>query len=157
MLDACYFAGHHHLVETSIEFLERLKAAGVTQEAIGKVLGIAQANAATFYKPGKNGKLRTLKWDEGSKLAKEFGLEPPASASPPADWASAETFAPLLDAVLPLIPKGGVTDRSVEALSEALAYGLQLLGESGASPKNADALRVAARGAVSRFRDLALQ
>jgi hypothetical protein len=155
-LDGYDFRPHQHQVETSTEFLARLKAAGATQEQIGKVLGIAQSNAATFYTPGKNGKLRKLKWDEGAKLAKAFNLGLPKGESVIVP-VSAETIAPILDALLPMEPQAGRTDQSVEALSGALAYGLRLLAESGASLQSADALRVAAHGAVSRFRDLSKQ
>lgn len=75
MLDVIGFDAHERGVESARALLDRLRGAGVTQEQIAKVLGISQPNAATFYNPGKNGKFRQLKWDEGAKLLAEFGME----------------------------------------------------------------------------------
>jgi hypothetical protein len=83
MLDDFIAGQHQRAVESSKDLLERLKGAGVTQAQIGDVLGIAQANAATFYTPGKNGKLRTLKWDEGARLIERFGDKIGESTPPP--------------------------------------------------------------------------
>lgn len=150
---------HARDVDSSTEFLERLRLAGVTQKQIADALGIGQPNAATLYTPGKNGKLRKLGWDEGAILAAKFNIEPMNAPSPDAEPEpiSADLLAPLLDALLPLMPKGGQTDRSSRALSEVLAYGLELLRRPGSSRASADALEVAARAAAVRFRDLSLQ
>lgn len=67
---------------------------------------------------------------------------------------SADTLAALLAAVLPLAR--GQSDRSMRVVAAALQHGLELLGDRH-STEDAAALGVAARGAVSRFRDLTRQ
>jgi len=150
---------HCRDVESSAEFLERLRQAGVTQKQIAEALGIAQPNAATLYTPGKNGKLRKLGWDEGAVLASAFKVEPVAGAAVAAESqpVSADLLAPLMAALLPLVPRSGAPERSAQALSEVLAYGLELLRKPGATRASDDALEVAARAAAVRFRDLSLQ
>lgn len=70
---------------------------------------------------------------------------------------SVEAVEALLSAVLPLLPSGGrVTEQSLRAVSAALAHGLELLGDQRAT-NDSGSLSVAARGAVSRFRDLTRQ
>lgn len=162
VLDDAFFMSHQRWMRTATEILGQLRAKldakQTTQAAIGKVLGVAQANVSTFWTPGKNGKLRQLKWDEALKLSEAFDIplgDGDQVAEP--EWPSAYTLAPLLDALLPLVPKSGLSEKSAEALSEGLAYGLRLLGAPTATPPTDDSLRVAARGAVARFRDLALQ
>lgn len=162
VLDDAFFMSHQGWMHTAAEILNSLRlkldARETTQAAIGKVIGIAQANVSTFWTPGKNGKLRQLKWDEALKLSEAFDIPlADGETRDELDWPSADTLAPLLDALLPLVPKTGVSEKSAEALSEGLAYGLRLLGSPTANRPTDDSLRVAARGAVARFRDLALQ
>jgi predicted XRE-type DNA-binding protein len=133
--------------------LDALVRRGVTQKQIADAIGITQPNANKLYRPDRNGKLRTLSYDEGCTLIARFGLADDAMA---ADHTAlnAATLAPILDALLPLVPSGGRSEKSVELLSQALAYGLALLGRPTASPPSPDAIGVAARGAVVRFREI---
>lgn len=159
IVDALERQDHGRGVESSAEFLERLRLAGVTQNQIAEALGIGQPNAATLYKPGKNGKLRKLGWDEGAILAAKFDLEPTPERVIAGDQqpVSADLLAPLMSALLPLVPKTGATERSARVLSEVLAYGLELLRRPDATRASDDALEVAARAVAVRFRDLSLQ
>lgn len=52
----------------------RLDARHITQTDVARVLGVQQPNAATIFKPGKNGKLRGIGYDEGLKLIDKFQL-----------------------------------------------------------------------------------
>lgn len=65
-----------------------------------------------------------------------------------------ENLASLLDALLPLVPTGRQTGQSLRVVAAALARGLELLGDQPASPASSGELRVAARGAISRFHEL---
>lgn len=69
---------------------------------------------------------------------------------------SEEALAGLLSAVLPLASRGRTTAQSLRVVAAALQHGLELLGDRSATD-DAGALDVAARGAVSRFRDLTQQ
>ena len=75
-----------------------------------------------------------------------------APRSPPAPPLTEDDLAPLLAALLPLAPKGIVTESAVRDLAGALSYGLELLAVRPAKPATPDAIEVAVRGAVSRFR-----
>jgi len=68
-----------------------------------------------------------------------------------------ENLESLLSVLLPLAPKGRLRDQSRRALAEALAYGLELLGDHLSKPASADVLRMVGRGVASRFRDLGSQ
>lgn len=83
---------------------------------------------------------------------RESGANP---ASPPAP--SVESIEALLGAVLPLMPRGRQTEQGLRVVSAALAHGLELLGNQPTTRDNEGALDVAARAAVSRFRDLTQQ
>lgn len=65
-----------------------------------------------------------------------------------------DNLVPLLNVLLPLAPSGRATEQSLRALSSALAHGIELLGNRVSSPASEDALAVAARGAVVRFREI---
>jgi len=133
--------------------LEALTRRGITQKQIADAIGITQPNANKLYRPDRNGKLRTLSYDEARILIERFDLSDDAIG---ADHAAinAATLAPILDALLPLVPSSGRSEKSVELLSQALAYGLALLGTPTARPPSPDAIDVAARGAVARFREI---
>ncbi len=133
--------------------LDALVRRGVTQKQIAEAIGITQPNANKLYRPDRNGKLRTLSYDEGRTLIERFGLADMAGNADVTAF-NAETLAPLLDALLPLVPSTGRSERSVQVLSQALAYGLALLGTPTATHPSPDALGVAARGAVARFREI---
>ena len=158
MLDESANGGHVLPVSISDDFLDRLKAAGVTQKRIADVLGVAQPNANTLYNLAKNGKRRQLKLEEAVALSKATGvplIEGDVVAKP--EWPSADQIAPIVGALLPSVPKSEAAGSGAEVLSEALLYGLELLGEPGAIRTSEDAIAVAARGAASRFRDLLRQ
>jgi hypothetical protein len=78
--------------------------------------------------------------------------QPPQIVTP-----SAESLSMLLGAVLPLLPPGRQSARSLRVASAALAHGLELLGDQSANPDGEAGVGVAARAAVSRFRDLTQQ
>jgi len=67
---------------------------------------------------------------------------------------NADTLVGILAAILPLLPPGRQTERSLRVVAAALAHGLELLGDQTAKPTNQDVLGVAARGALSRFREM---
>jgi len=140
---------HHHVLSHAdlVSELERLKNEGVTTNAaIARVLSLPSSRIAEIFAGS-----RRVSVDEMKKLVEHYGLE--TARRPP----SARMLAPLLDALLPLVPPGDRTARSVEVVSEALSYGLQLLVEPDATQASEDALKVAARAVAARFRDLSLQ
>ncbi len=136
-------------VDSASQILAALREKGVTQAEIARVLNIAQPNAATLYTPGKNGKLRELKYDEGMALIQAFDLDMQAYQTP-----SAASLEPILDALLPLAPGGRMTDESLKALAEALSYGLASLGTRNPNSTSSDARAAAARAAAFRFREI---
>jgi hypothetical protein len=71
----------------------------------------------------------------------------------PARGPAPEALAPILGALMPLVPTGRATDQSLQALAEALSYGLEMLGDQPAIAANEGEIRVAARAAVARFRE----
>lgn len=157
MLDDPRIVSHDQRVETQAEFLERLLAIGATQSEIGAAIGVAQSNANTLFRPGKNGKLRYLKMDEAVKLAEKFGLSEAPPKLPDQFQVHPETIEPILDALLLAAPPPGrVSDQSRRALSVMLAYALEQLGDQLSSPANPGAGKVAARAALSRFREQGL-
>jgi hypothetical protein len=136
--------GHQELVVA----LEQLKAGGRTTNAdLARLLDLPTPRIAEIF----NGK-RLIRVDEMKTLVEAFGLEGTVEQIGPP---SAENLEPMLDALLPLAPPGRLTDQSRRALAEALSYGLGLLASPLASPANGDALGVAARAAVARFREKA--
>ena len=130
-----------------ISELERLKEQGETTNAqLSKILNLPSSRIAELF-AGK----RRISVDEMKVVVERFGLENARPAP------SARTLAPLLDALLPLVPPGEQSGRSVEVVSEALSYGLQLLEATDSTQASEDVLKVAARAVAARFRDLALQ
>lgn len=99
-----------------------------------------------------NRKPRQIKLDEAKILVEHFKLEPSGFHMPAP---SAENLLPLLEALIPLAPPNGrASEQSLRALSEALSYGLALLGDRLATPASSDAIDVAARAAIARFREI---
>lgn len=144
----------------SMEFCANLKrlrqAKGWNQDALADRLGVAQPTVQRW----ENGK-REPKFDDIERIAsalevsvsdlfKDDNTEVPAISPFPNE----EALARLLDALLPLAPKGRQTAQSLRVLSVALKHGLELLGPATGTPPSDEALAVAARGAVSRLRDL---
>jgi len=150
MLDAGFSVPQQRRVQTSHDFLDRLRAAGITQEQIAKVLGVSQPNAATLYKPGKNGKLRMLKWDEGAKLIKAFGDEigePSTEAAP--SPISEELLSPIVEEIVAQA-QSGKPGSSVRPLAEALSRYLRQLAASPAIHASPDALAAVAQAVSAR-------
>lgn len=131
--------------KTLLAELHRLRDSGVTNNAeIGRLLALPSSRVSDIF----SGK-RAIKIDEMKLLVERYGLEDTPSPL------SADAVAPLLDVLLPIAPPPGrVTEQSRRALAEALAYGLALLGDRRATPPSSDAAEVAARAAVTRFREL---
>lgn len=151
-LDEIDWTVHAVEMRTSREILDELKARGITQGEIAEVLRVKQPNVATLYNPGKNGKPRRLGYDEAIALIDKFGLDADEAGEPKPP--SAENLKQLLNVLLPLAPKGHVSEPSLRALSEALAHGIELLGSYASTPASQDAIEVAARGALFRFREI---
>lgn len=123
-----------------IDQLLLLKEQGKTSNAeLARLIGLPSSRIAEVF----SGK-RRVTVDEAKVLIDHFGIGETFSAS---------ALEPLLDALIPLIPTGRMTDRSRKALSESLAYGLALLGRSRANQATGDALAVAARAAAGRYRE----
>ncbi|MGF7146470.1 transcriptional regulator with XRE-family HTH domain [Sphingomonas zeicaulis] len=139
-----------------------LKARGVTQAEIARVLGVAQPNVATLYNPAKTGRLRKLGYDEAMALIAAFDLGEDADGageaarlSPPPAPApiSAAALAPVLQALVPLAPPGPLSASAAEALALALRHALQLLPSEGSTEPSSDQIAMAARAAALRFRE----
>jgi hypothetical protein len=138
--------GHDELLAE----IRRLRDAGETTNAeLAKILGLPSSRIADIFATDR--KPRKISLDEGKVLVEAFGLEQPQADAPAP---SADNLMPLLDALIPLAPPGRVTDQSLRALSEALSYGLALLGDQISKPASQDAVGVAARAAVARFREI---
>lgn len=143
--------GHDELLAQ----IRHLRDSGVTTNAdLAKLLKLPSSRIADIFATDR--KPRKITLDEAKVLVDHFGIEPVPikwtgkEAKPP----SAENLMPLLDALIPLAPPGRVTDQSLKALSEALSYGLALLGDRISTPASPDAVDVAARAAVARFREI---
>lgn len=138
--------GHDELLTE----MRRLRDAGETSNAeIGRLLGLPSSRIAEIF--ATEGKTRRISLDEAKVLVDHFGLETPRQSAP-----SADALRQLLEAVVPLVPAGRATEQSLKALSEAIAYGLGLLGDLS-TRSSPDALDVAARAAVARFREIGMQ
>lgn len=126
--------------------LRRLKDEGATTNAeLGRLLKLPSSRIADIFDGS-----RRITIDEMKTIVEHFGIEGP----PP----SAEMLEPLLDALLPIAPPPGrMTEQSRRALAEGLSYGLASLGIRSASSASGDAIAVAARAAVARFRELGSQ
>ena len=155
-------AGRPWAMRSAQDILALLKARGVTQAEIARVLGVAQPNVATLYNPAKTGRLRKLGYDEAVALIAAFGLEADAAdardgrgqaATPPAPPISAAALAPVLQALVPLAPPGPLSASAAEALALALRHALQLLPPEGATEPSSDQIATAARAAALRFRE----
>lgn len=142
--------GHDELLAE----IRRLRDEGVTTNAeLAKLLRLPSSRIADIFATDR--KPRKITLDEAKILVEKFGLEPvPFPRALEVKSPSADNLMPLLDALIPLAPPGRVTDQSLKALSEALSYGLALLGDRIASPASPDAVGVAARAAVARFREI---
>lgn len=131
--------------KTLLAEMARLRDEGRTTNAeLGRLLKLPSSRIAEIFDGG-----RKIKIDEMKIIVEHFGLEPGPVVP------SADTLEPILDALLPLAPPGRVTAQSRRALSEALSYGLELLGSQSATEASSDAISVAARAAVARFREIA--
>lgn len=137
------------------------KQAGLTQRVVAEALGVSEAQISRWESGRDNipsSRLAAMATAYRTSIGAIFGGDDlPAPANAPAASSftvNAENLAPLLAALLPLVPRGRVTDQSLTALSEALAYGLQLLGDQLSSPASDGAHAVAARGVAARFREL---
>ncbi|AHE52379.1 hypothetical protein [Sphingomonas sanxanigenens] len=153
-------------MQSAQEILALLKARGVTQAEIARVLGVAQPNVATLYNPAKTGRRRKLGYDEAVALIAAFDLDAAgdgaaegaaagARTSPPPAPApiSAAALAPVLQALVPLAPPGPLSASAAEALALALRHALQLLPSEGSTEPSSDQIAMAARAAALRFRE----
>lgn len=127
-------------------FVDQLRVAiaegRTSNAAIGRIIKQPSSRVSEIF----SGK-RRVQVDEMKALLEALEMnEAPPLPTP-------GTLEPLLDALLPLVPSGPLTDQSRQALAVALSYGLGLLGSLPASGASEDALKVAARGAVARFRE----
>lgn len=143
--------GHDELLAE----IRRLRDSGATSNAeLAKLLNLPSSRIADIFATDR--KPRKISLDEAKILVDHFGLEPVSidTLRPPPKSPSAENLMPLLHALIPLSPPDRPTDQSLKALSEALSYGLALLGDRIAIPASQDAVDVAARAAVARFREI---
>lgn len=131
----------------------KLEAGEITQKEIGATLGIQQPNVTKLFHPARNGKLRGIDFDEGMKLIRRFRLEVSATDSTPS--ISEGVLARLLHALGPSVPKGEISESAAQALAVALTYALGLLSESGATEPTDREIEMAARAAMSRYREFA--
>lgn len=139
--------GHAELLEE----IRRLRDNGKTSNAeIGRLLGVPSSRVADIFATDRTPRL--IKLDEAKILIEHFGL---GATTPTFTVPSADVLMPLLHALSPLVPPGRLTEQSLRALSEALSYGLELLGDHHATSASSDAIGVAARAAASRFREIA--
>lgn len=127
-LDARFLALHPDEMRSAAQILaalrQRLDQREITQSDVARVIGITQPNVATFWVPAtKTGKTRKLSYDEGVALIQAFDLNAEEAAEQPrSTYPNAEMLEPILDALLPLVPQGRVTDQSRRALAEAIIY-----------------------------------
>lgn len=132
-------------MDSADEILAALKAQGVKQGDIAKVLGVAQPNVSALYNPVKRtGKTRELSYDEGVKLVRAFNLD---TGLPPLDE---DGVASILNALLPLAPDE-MSEKAAKALSQALIYGLERLQLLSANEPQPRSLALASHDAASRF------
>ena len=152
--DAIRCSGHDVKMLSHDELLgeiRRLRDEGKTTNAdLSRLLKIPTSRIADIFATDRKSRKITL--DEAKVLVEHFRLEAsPHDLVPP----SADNLLPLLDALIPLAPPNGrASAQSLRALSEALAYGLALLGDQLATPASSDAIGVAARAAIARFREI---
>lgn len=139
-------------MDSSQEILDALKGKGITQAAIASVLGVAQPNVSTLFNPVKRtGKPRDLSYDEGVKLIRAFALAD--GEAPTRQPLNENVLARLLHSLGPSLPKGEISEKAAQALAVALTHALELLEETGATDPTDRELAMAARAAMSRFRE----
>jgi predicted XRE-type DNA-binding protein len=121
-LDGLRQQRHSWGMRTAVEILAELRERGVTQTAMGKVLGIQQPNVATFYTPGRNGKLRQLGYDEAIALMKAFELEKDAASpsEPAAPVPSEDELATMIQIAMRELPVGVSFEDYPQAVSSSL-------------------------------------
>lgn len=128
-----------------LDKLFRMRAEGTfTNADLARLLSKPTSRVADIF----SGK-RKVTIDEMKLIVDHYGI------GDTVETPNADSIEPLLDAVLPLMPPGRATAESRRALAEAVSYGLELLGKKSASQTSPDALEVASRAAVSRFREKA--
>jgi antitoxin component HigA of HigAB toxin-antitoxin module len=126
--------------------LGRLKGEGkATNAEIGRLIGKPSSRVAEIFSG-----TRKITIEEMKAIVEHYGLGERAGP------VSADVIEPILDAVLPLVPAGKLTDVSRRALAEAVSYGLALLGGTPATLEDQGAIQVAAKAAASRFRERGL-
>lgn len=131
--------GHDDL----LAILRERREAGKTSNAeIGRVIKQPSSRVAEIF----NGK-RRISLDEAKLLVEALGIEERYTGP------SEETLIGLMTAMLPLVPSDGLKERDVPKFARVLAYGIELLEGDPSSRTNPAALGVAARAALSRFRD----
>lgn len=154
--DAIYASAHKALMLGHDELLAEIRSlrdSGATTNAeLSRLLKLPTSRIADIFATDR--KPRKITLDEAKILVEHFGLDSPSEARSEPLAPSADNLLPLLDALVPLAPPGRPSAQSLRALSEALSYGLALLGDRAARPANSDAIDVAARGAVVRFREI---
>lgn len=144
--------GHDELMAE----LHRLRADGKAKNAdLQRLLNLPSSRVSDIFATDR--KPRKITLDEAKILVSHYGLDdssPAVDEAPEPEAPNVENLMPLLDALIPLAPAGKASELSLRALSEALSYGLALLGNRASRPASADAIEVAARGAVARFREI---
>lgn len=152
-LDADYRRDHSADMESEDQIRAALRAKldakEITQTDIAAALGVGQPNANTLFNPGKNGKIRAIKFDEGQKLIQAFGLS--CETDSRIEMVNEELLGRLLHALAPSFPKTEVSVSAAQALAASLAHALQLLRETGATDPTDREIAMAARAAASRF------
>lgn len=150
--------GHATAMIGHDELLAKIRALRDTDKTtnadLARLLKLPTSRIADIFATDRKSRKITL--DEARILVEHFGLEPAGAPQLPAP--SADNLLPLLEALIPLAPPNGrVSEQSLRALSEALSYGLALLGDRLATPASPDAIDVAARAAIARLREIGKQ
>lgn len=148
----CYISGVKPEQRVIADWIERVRAR--TGWSLGKWASEAGIKAATTV-------TRAVKDDYESvtKIETLHALARAAKVPSILDFLGGSAFSasglkPVLSDLLKLAPRGGWTERDVEHLVQALAYGLGLPEADPANPASEDAYAVAARAAVARFLEL---
>lgn len=134
----------------------KLESKETSQAKISRIIGVPTSRVAEIFKPAEGKTPRQIKLDEAKKLVEHFGISEGPTIPPPVP-VSGEAVQPLLEAILTVAPSGSPSEASLKALSATLAYGLELIGCSLATPASPDALQVAVRGVISRSRETGLK
>lgn len=153
---AFYSAAMQDEQRAIVRWMEDVMASkGLNPESWAALAGVSPTSITRAMKPDYPyvTKRQTLQ-----KLAIGVGVEPPSAVGRSPERAiNAQNLEPILGALIPLAPKGRLTDQSLRALAAALAGGLELLGDHLSTPASEDVLRMAARGVALRFRELSSQ